>query len=869
MKYCIYILLYTIETKQYREQKMADINSIDVSCAEYIQPQASQEAQENIEEQIVQEAAEENIFAANPFNAQKNAKLNLDDYCYDAKEGLWLNDLTKVANRIAQDISTQLEISINSEYGYSKEFDEAMAKIYKQNKENFETYSKINNDELKEDMSTQEILETLIKMSCDGLSTDDDISLSYISSITDEDITDTDDINEDLIDKIDDEQTDDVGEFESENDTTNEAQEGIVTTDKEDETTVLNNRNDNNLTIDEANIIEEKLGVYDASKGTVIENGINMDNYCYTAGKFDGNKEKAQEQLAKDIMQEYGINENSETKNEKLDKALDDIISKNNITVWESDSKLDAVLRLGNDGVNNDLITITRHPENELTTDIPTTRRYNKETGEIISDETDKEFISYSKDNEGNKIAQVYPKDNGIKSEKPEKTITYDLNGEISKEETKDNLVIYSKPDNDEKTKYQTVKKTYLKDDNGNVINTPIKTETYDSIARIISSEVQIDKNTKEVTKYSYAALDNISLASYCKSIQTLNDNGQIVNDEKTTFNKDGSIKSTTQTTYNPETGITEHSIKCDYEFGTSTESAYGTDNDDYKLIEKYDYNNDGVVDETYKVRNDGTKEYNFDNIDHKIDYNMQKGIGDCWMLSGLKALSSTEKGQQLLDSAFTQNKDGTYSIHYKGAGKNGTDITVTPDDLAKARQEIYTYSGGDNTALLFEVGLNKLIHHMANNKEEYTCWEMTSNAPFISKMMNSVSSDKKDDVKDIVIDGANLTDMTYILFGKPGSYVRHSLESSLENFDFDNTVSYISFTDIYGSLLTPSGYPKDINGKECVLVAKHAYAVVGADKNKGTITIVNPWRNYESFTFNIKELGNYYCGVQFEYCNL
>ena len=106
--------------------------------------------------------------------------------------------------------------------------------------------------------------------------------------------------------------------------------------------------------------------------------------------------------------------------------------------------------------------------------------------------------------------------------------------------------------------------------------------------------------------------------------------------------------------------------------------------------------------------------------INGQIDDYSQGQIGDCWLLAGLSALSSSDCGQEVLQKAITQNEDGSYSIYFKGIDDK---YVVTQEDLTQAR-ESGDYSSGDDDVLLFELAFEKAFLDMEENPDKckYFC---------------------------------------------------------------------------------------------------------------------------------------------------
>ena len=75
-----------------------------------VQPEVQQQNQQ------AEELQEQSIYASNPISAS----INLDDYYYDAKDALYLNDFTTATEKIAQDISDKLHIAIRKKMNILK-----------------------------------------------------------------------------------------------------------------------------------------------------------------------------------------------------------------------------------------------------------------------------------------------------------------------------------------------------------------------------------------------------------------------------------------------------------------------------------------------------------------------------------------------------------------------------------------------------------------------------------------------------------------------------------------------------------------------------------------------------------------------------
>lgn len=89
-------------------------------------------------------------------------------------------------------------------------------------------------------------------------------------------------------------------------------------------------------------------------------------------------------------------------------------------------------------------------------------------------------------------------------------------------------------------------------------------------------------------------------------------------------------------------------------------------------------------------------------NLNCKIDKCFNQGqIGDCWFLASIAAVQRSPKGQDILDNMITDNKDGTYTVKFKGADK---EYTVSAIELLS--KDDYAY--GDFDVRILEIAAEK-----------------------------------------------------------------------------------------------------------------------------------------------------------------
>ena len=93
-------------------------------------------------------------------------------------------------------------------------------------------------------------------------------------------------------------------------------------------------------------------------------------------------------------------------------------------------------------------------------------------------------------------------------------------------------------------------------------------------------------------------------------------------------------------------------------------------------------------------------------NSNKKID-NVHQGGTDCWLLSGLKALSNTNWGAEAIENSvkYSEN-ESVYTVYLTGVK---FETNITEQDIACARQQS-NYNRHDIDALLIEIAIEKYL---------------------------------------------------------------------------------------------------------------------------------------------------------------
>lgn len=255
--------------------------------------------------------------------------------------------------------------------------------------------------------------------------------------------------------------------------------------------------------------------------------------------------------------------------------------------------------------------------------------------------------------------------------------------------------------------------------------------------------------------------------------------------------------------------------------------------------------------------------------VNGEINDNSQGRIGDCWMLSGLNALSYSPAGREIIKNAIEETKTG-YEIELKGA-----DPSIIEIDATELRTAIESgrYAKDDYDVVLFELAYEKAMEGMQGRTTGSAYDNPDGNSP---------------------IDGGTLNDFLILLIGKSAKESENALNMNLSKDAFINIITkpsaaivsaftYTSYNDILdkiadedrdiaaqiGFSLNVDGSPRyitDIYGEEHLAAREnHAWAIKSADKD--TVTIVNPWNSSEEVVISRDEFNkNVYSLEYFEF---
>lgn len=153
-------------------------------------------------------------------------------------------------------------------------------------------------------------------------------------------------------------------------------------------------------------------------------------------------------------------------------------------------------------------------------------------------------------------------------------------------------------------------------------------------------------------------------------------------------------------------------------------------------------------------------------NPNGKIDnFSQSNKIGDCWLLSQAKALSSTSWGEDLIYDSISQNKNGDYLISFDGINE---EIRVSQKELENAILSGDLYSRGDADMVLLEMAMERYFkENLENNSHVQQKEQFAQDFAQIGNPYNILSNN--------ILTGE--TSLQYVLSGNKGRYTKDSIK--------------------------------------------------------------------------------------------
>lgn len=243
----------------------------------------------------------------------------------------------------------------------------------------------------------------------------------------------------------------------------------------------------------------------------------------------------------------------------------------------------------------------------------------------------------------------------------------------------------------------------------------------------------------------------------------------------------------------------------------------------------------------------------NSNGVNGEIDENVsQGGTGDCWVLTGVLALSSSEIGKKIIKESIQVNNDGSVTVHFKGLGVS---YTISAAEIKKHDTDNIkndAYSNGDNDMLVLELATKKLMADIASGKVK-----LDVPADSVEAIYN----------KDGSIEGGFAQNMIYYLTGQQADFI-YAYDNQEKGLSENEVISFLKEAykngnsvltfGLYGSghiATTTDGVPYKLN-----ISGGHALAITNLTAT--TVTFVNPWDSSKEYTMTYEEFAKLGIGM-------
>jgi len=225
-----------------------------------------------------------------------------------------------------------------------------------------------------------------------------------------------------------------------------------------------------------------------------------------------------------------------------------------------------------------------------------------------------------------------------------------------------------------------------------------------------------------------------------------------------------------------------------------------------------------------------------------EYDYDSRQGeIGDCGLLSTLRALRNSEGGRRALSEVMQYDAEGgKWSFNFKTADFDGTNpIIITQADVDRAIEE-KRVSKGDDDVTATELAIEKYFQNIGTDTTNNTKDKIMKQ---IADLQNKARTSRKNaGMADRgYLDGVSPY-VSYLFTGKVPQLLKTSDEASkqkaadfLENFD--ETTDLLVFSQINSSGVAASGGDSAyIMIGDDQIIQNHAYTVCDVDGDNVTL---------------------------------
>lgn len=210
----------------------------------------------------------------------------------------------------------------------------------------------------------------------------------------------------------------------------------------------------------------------------------------------------------------------------------------------------------------------------------------------------------------------------------------------------------------------------------------------------------------------------------------------------------------------------------------------------------------------------------------------MQHSTGDCWLLSGINAMSYTETGREIIKNAI-EPCDGGAIIHLKGA----RDYFITEKAVNQASVSAY-YSSGDLDMIYLELAIESVRNDAATGN-----LVTPDDSPWYVPDEESEESEKGYSSTN----GGLHPEVVYIITGKDSEsyHSKEEIKTNLLRIEDNGNKNLAASID-----LNTEKSVKDYDGNDITLPGGHAYALKSVDGD--CVTFTNPWDSGKDIKVNI-----------------
>lgn len=251
----------------------------------------------------------------------------------------------------------------------------------------------------------------------------------------------------------------------------------------------------------------------------------------------------------------------------------------------------------------------------------------------------------------------------------------------------------------------------------------------------------------------------------------------------------------------------------------------------------------------TYKIGIDG-QIGNFEQ-NYKI-----RGVNDCWLLAGLKAMSLTKDGAKIIQDSISQDENtGNVTVSLNGVNEK---YTFTPQEILKAKGHL---SNGDDDVVVIEMAVEKHRRKVLEKGTYDRDYEV-----FNENLDNRAG----DGTKNFPLNGGSGNELFFLLSGKQSKYYLANSEnflSKLPNSDLQQRIktSMIYKMDDMLSLFSngQNRYAGTVSFRSQIgnMRPEHTYSIRNIENNYVTLidpndtagNVIIPRKDFESNVYYIR----------------